>query len=101
VRDLVRATSPAQVRDTLVNLVRRLGGAVGDAALEDDTVIPVDLAFGEGPPLLPRAPFPSVARMRVEAVLPLVVEDARFLIQRLRLSAAIDTAGPASGKMLE
>jgi DNA-binding transcriptional MerR regulator len=86
-RDLLRATEPAQVRDILAGLVRRLGGEVGEAALQNDTVLPVDLAFGEGPPLLPRAPSPSVARMRLEAVLPLVMEDARIVIHRLQLSA--------------
>ncbi|MBV9094158.1 MAG: MerR family transcriptional regulator [Streptosporangiaceae bacterium] len=86
-RDLLRASRPSEVRDTLVGLVERLGGHVGLAAPQDDTVIPVDLAFGEGPPLVPRAPSPSVARMRLEAVLPLVVEDARVLVHRLRLSA--------------
>jgi DNA-binding transcriptional MerR regulator len=91
VRDLLRAGSPEQVRDTLVGLVERLGGQVGEAALQDDTVMPVDLAFGEGPPLLPRAPSTSVARMRLEAVLPLLVEDARVVVHRLRLSARTGT----------
>ena len=91
VRDLLRAGSPEQVRDTLVGLVERLGGQVGEAALQDDTVMPVDLAFGEGPPLLPRAPSTSVARMRLEAVLPLLVEDARVVVHRLRLSAHTGT----------
>jgi hypothetical protein len=86
VRDLLRASNPVEVRDTLVGLVERLGGQVGEAALQDDTVMPVDLAFGEGPPLLPRAPSTSVARMRLEAVLPLLVEDARVLVHRLQLS---------------
>ena len=86
-RDLLRATEPGQVRDILAGLVQRLGGDVGEAALQDDTVMPVDLAFGEGPPLLPRAPSPSVARMRLEAVLPLVMEDARIVVHRLQLSA--------------
>jgi DNA-binding transcriptional MerR regulator len=86
-RDLLRATEPGQVRDILAALVRRLGGDVGEAALQEDTVMPVDLAFGEGPPLLPRAPSPSVARMRLEAVLPLVMEDARIVVHRLQLSA--------------
>ncbi len=86
-RDLLRATEPGQVRDILAVLVRRLGGEVGEAALPDDTVLPVDLAFGEGPPLLPRAPSLSVARMRLEAVLPLVMEDARIVVHRLQLSA--------------
>lgn len=87
VRDLLRAADAGQVRDILAALVRRLGGEVGEAALQDDTVMPVDLAFGEGPPLLPRAPSPSVARMRLEAVLPLVMEDARIVVHRLQLPA--------------
>jgi hypothetical protein len=86
-RDLLRATEPGQVRDILADLVQRLGGEVGEAAVQDDTVMPVDLAFGEGPPLLPRAPSPSVARMRLEAVLPLIMEDARLVVHRLQLSA--------------
>lgn len=98
-RDLLRATEPGQVRDILAGLVRRLGGEVGEAALQDDTVLPVDLAFGEGPPLLPRAPSPSVARMRLEAVLPLVMEDARIVVHRLQLSA-LGTPSPAGAKIV-
>ena len=86
-RDLLRASEPGQVRDILAGLVQRLGGEVGEAALQDDTVMPVDLAFGEGPPLLPRAPSPSVARMRLEAILPFLMEDARIVVHRLQLSA--------------
>ncbi len=93
VRDLLRAGDPVEVRDTLVSLVERLGGQVGEAALQDDTVMPVDLSFGEGPPLLPRAPSTSLARMRLEAVLPLLVEDARVLVHRLQLSTRTGTAG--------
>jgi DNA-binding transcriptional MerR regulator len=99
-RDLLRATDAAQVRDILARLVQRLGGDVGEAALQDDTVMPVDLAFGEGPPLLPRAPSPSVARMRLEAVLPLVMEDARIVVHRLQLSTPAGTPGQAGAKML-
>ncbi len=100
VRDLLRASDPVEVRDTLVGLVERLGGQVGAAAVQDDTVMPVDLAFGEGPPVLPRAPSTSVARMRLEAVLPLVVEDARVLVHRLQLSVHTDTASQGRGRML-
>ncbi len=100
VRDLLRATDAAQVRDILAGLVRRLGGEVGEAALQDDTVMPVDLAFGEGPPLLPRAQSPSVARMRLEAVLPLVMEDARIVVHRLQLPAPSGPASRAGAKML-
>ncbi len=100
VRDLLRATSVGQVRDILVGLVGRLGGEVGEATVQDDTVMPVDLAFGEGPPLLPRAPSTSLARMRLEAVLPLVIEDARVVVHRLQLSTPADTASRPGVKML-
>ena len=63
-------------------------------------VLPVDLAFGEGPPLLPRAPSPSVARMRLEAVLPLVMEDARIVVHRLQLPTPSGTPSRAGAKML-
>jgi DNA-binding transcriptional MerR regulator len=99
VRDLLRATTAGQVRGILVGLVQQLGGEVGQAALQDDTVMPVDLAFGEGSPLLSRAPSASLARMRLEAVLPLVVEDARVVVQRLQLSALAGTASQAGANM--
>ena len=97
-RDLLRATRPVQVRDTLVNLVRRLGGTVGPAVLAGDTVMAVDLAFGEGPPLLPRAPAASVARMRLEAVLPPVIEDARLIIHRLQVPGPAGRARQPGGR---
>jgi hypothetical protein len=100
VRDLLRATDVGQVRDILAGLVQRLGGEVGEASVQDDTVIPVDLAFGEGPPLLPRAPSASVARMRLEAVLPFAVEDARIVVHRLQLSPSSGTPSRAGAKML-
>jgi DNA-binding transcriptional MerR regulator len=100
VRDLLRATDVGQVRDILAGLVQRLGGEVGEAALQDDTVIPVDLAFGAGPPLLPRAQSPSVARMRLEAVLPFVMEDARIVVHRLQLSPSSGRPSRAGAKML-
>ena len=99
-RDLLRATDAGQVRDILAGLVQRLGGEVGEAAPQDDTVMPVDLAFGEGPPLLPRAPSPSVARMRLEAILPFVLEDARIVVHRLQLSTPPPAPGQAGAKML-
>jgi hypothetical protein len=99
-RDLLRATDVGQVRDILAGLVQRLGGEVGEAAVQDDTVMPVDLAFGDGPPLLPRAPSASVARMRLEAVLPLVMEDARIVVHRLLLLPSPRTPSWADAKML-
>jgi len=86
-RVMMRAARPTELRDALVALVERLGGTVGPAAEEDEEVLPVDLSLGEGPPLLPRASASSVARMRLEAILPGLVEDARELAHHQRLGS--------------
>ena len=86
-RAMMRAAHPRDLRDALVALVERLGGTVGPAAEQDDEVLPVDLSMGEGSPVLPRAPAASIARMRLEAILPGLVEDARELANRQRLAA--------------
>ncbi|MDQ4090413.1 MAG: MerR family transcriptional regulator [Actinomycetota bacterium] len=86
-RMMMRARTPAELRDALIALVERLGGTVGPAAEQDDQVLPVDLAMGEGPPVLPRAATLSLARMRLEAILPGLVEDARELAHHQRLAA--------------
>jgi hypothetical protein len=85
-RSMLRATSSAEVRDVLIGMVERLGGTTGPATTQTDDVIPVDLSFGAGAPVLPRAPAASVARMRLEALLPALVEDGRSLVHQLRLS---------------
>lgn len=86
-RVMMRATHPRDLRDALVALVERLGGTVGAAAEQGEEVLPVDLSMGEGPPVLPRAPAASLARMRLEAILPGLVEDARELANHQRLRA--------------
>ena len=86
-RVMMRAARPAELRDALVALVERLGGTLGSAVEEDEEVLPVDLSLGEGPPLLPRAPASSLARMRIEAILPGLVEDARELAHHQRLGS--------------
>ena len=92
-RTMMRAARPRDLRDALVMLVERLGGTVGPAAEQDDEVLPVDLSMGEGPPVLPRAPAHSLARMRLEAILPGLVEDARELANHLRLAGRRVTQG--------
>jgi hypothetical protein len=84
-RAMMRAESPGDLREALVALVERLGGTVGPAAEQDEEVLPVDLSMGEDPPVLPRAPALSLARMRIETILPGLVEDARELAHRQRL----------------
>jgi DNA-binding transcriptional MerR regulator len=83
-RALLRATSGADVVAALVDLVQALGGEVGSAAEQDDEVLPIDLGLGVTDPMLPRAEPFSVARLRLEAVLPGIVEDARRMVALLR-----------------
>lgn len=90
-REILRAADAAAVRDAVVALIRRLGGTVGPAAIQDDVVLPVDVSFGQGEPILPRAAPGSLARMRLEEVLPLVVEDARALVHRFALAGSTAT----------
>jgi hypothetical protein len=82
-RAIIHAASPADIVAVLTAFVRRVGGSMVDAQI-DDAVLPVDLSFGEGPPVLPRAEPMSVARMALEHALPTLVEDGRRLIDLLR-----------------
>ncbi|MDQ6615479.1 MAG: MerR family transcriptional regulator [Actinomycetota bacterium] len=86
-RAIIHAATPADVVAVLAGFVRRSGGSMVDAQI-DDAVLPVDLSFGEGPPTLPRAEPMSVARMALEQALPTLVEDARRLIDLLRRAEA-------------
>ncbi len=88
-RAIIHAATPADVVSVLTGFVRRAGGSMVDAQI-DDAVLPVDLSFGEGPPMLPRAEPMSVARMALEHALPALVEDARRLIDLLRRSEPRD-----------
>ena len=79
-RQMLAAQEPWQVRDALVDLVSQLGGRVGPVVERDDDAVPLDLSFGEGPPLLPRASGDLLVRLRLETVLPGLVEDGRELV---------------------
>ena len=83
-RALLRAGTPAEVRDLLVAFVRLSGGGVVAADQAGPDALPFDLAFGEGEPLLPTAEDPSVVRLNLERVLPAVHEDARRVAALLR-----------------
>jgi len=84
-RAIIHAATPADVVSVLTGFVRRAGGSMVDAQI-DEAVLPVDLSFGEGPPILPRAEPMSIARLALEHALPALVEDARRLIDLLRRS---------------
>ncbi|MCU1452321.1 MAG: ycgE 1 [Acidimicrobiales bacterium] len=85
-RAMVHAATPADVVAALAAYVREVGGSLVDAQI-DEAVLPVDLSFGVGEPLLPRAEPLSVARLQLERSLPALVEDGRRLVALLRRAA--------------
>lgn len=94
-RALRHAATPAAMTAVAVELVDALGGevvsedelaspgasSVGPQVLAAD-VLPVDLSLGEGPGLFVRAEPLGVARMRLEAILPLFVGDVLDSLHR-------------------
>jgi hypothetical protein len=83
--DLLWIQTPQEAGAILTRLVRALGAdVVGSDQLHDPDCIPIDISFGVGEPTFPASPRLSVARMMVEEVLPVVVEDARRAIALAR-----------------
>lgn len=106
-RGLLWIESAADVRSIATRLTQALGGDVVPAAQADNDALPVDLSFGHGEPLLPRAPDPSVARLLLTRHLPRFVRDAHRAIEfaerseRLAEDAAIDPlTGLANRRMI-
>ena len=85
-RRLLRATTAAEVVAVLVDATKALGGTVVSPSDTHAPAVPLDLSFGECEPLLPAAEPTSIARLRLEQRLPALVEDARFVIARIRRS---------------
>lgn len=83
-RALLTANSPEQVAEIVATLIRDLGGGLVPARLEGSNALPMDVSFGVGEPLLPWAEPVSVAEMRLSAVLPHFIQDARGVVQRLQ-----------------
>lgn len=88
-RGLIGAESPAEVVDVVVTLVRALGGRVVPADENGPDVMPIDLSFGVGAPLLPAAPPAGIPRLNLETVLPTFLEDARGVVMDLRHRAQL------------
>lgn len=78
--ELLRTDEAAAVPRIISDFVEDLGGEVVPAADADDDALPVDLSFGFGEPMLPIAPPMSIARMRLEFLLPELVEAARNMV---------------------
>lgn len=82
--ELLRLEDAASAPRVLADLVSDLGGDVVPASEAGDDALPVDLSFGLGPPVLPVAPPMSIARMRLEFLLPELVEAARRMVDLQR-----------------
>lgn len=82
-RSLLRAEAVEEAVGIVIGLVRDLGGSTIPARLNDRNALPLDCSFGHGEPLLARPDSP-LARLRIQQILPEVLEDARETIGRLR-----------------
>ena len=82
-RALLWIESPAAVAVIARNLVGRLGGRIVPAAESTADVLPVDVSFGVGEPVVPAVPQTGVARMLLERHLPAFVRDAKRALELL------------------
>ena len=83
-RALLYIRNAQEAVDIVTAVATHLGARIVPAHLADDTALPIDLSFGEGEPILPAADPLSVARLRLEEVLPGLVEDARRAVALVR-----------------
>jgi diguanylate cyclase (GGDEF)-like protein len=96
-RALLWISTRADARAIAGDVVSSLGGEMVPAGTADGDALPIDLSFGEGEPVVPRAPRLSVARLLMERHLPSLVEDIRRAVElgtladRLVEDATIDS----------
>ena len=107
-RSLFRLRSGSSARLVAEHLVRELGGQLVPAGTGGPDVIPVDVSFGDGDPMLPAAAPGSVARTLLERHLATFLLDARLVLQlngrneQLAESASTDLlTGLPNRRMLE
>ena len=107
-RSLLRLRTGRDARRIAEHLVRELGGRLVPAGTDDPGVLPVDVSFGDGEPLLPAAPPRSAAHAFLERYLTPFLLDARHVLElsgrteRLAESASTDLlTGLANRRMLD
>jgi diguanylate cyclase (GGDEF)-like protein len=107
-RSLLRLRASGDARRVAEHLVHELGGRLVPAETDDPGVLPVDVSFGDGEPLLPAAPPGSAARALLERHLTPFLLDARYVLQlsgrseRLAESASTDLlTGLLNRRMLD
>lgn len=90
-RALRAVTCPEQARAIICRLVRQLGGAVVGARLQDEWTLPFDISFGASQPQVAIAEPWTVARIRLEQVLPGLVDMVRNRLACLAASQLADS----------
>jgi hypothetical protein len=92
-RALLTASTLEEVAAIVATLVRDLGGGLLPARLDGgSTALPLDVSLGLSEPKLAWAEPVSVAAMRLDSVLPLFVEDARVVLNRLQAETRCERA---------
>lgn len=92
-RALLWIRTPADARAVTTDVVRALGGEVVPADADHADALPVDVSFGDGEPVVPRAGRATEARMLLERHLPSLVGDVR---RALELGAQVDRLAEAA-----
>ncbi len=107
-RALLWIQTPADAAAAAARLIADLGGTLVPARRPTGDALPIDVAFGQGEPLLPTAPAFSVARMLLERHLPSFMLDAQRALEladktvRLAEDASVDAlTGLANRRMLD
>lgn len=91
-RSVLTARTETEIVTAIARFGLSLGGRLVPADQDDGSSIPLDVMLGTGPPVLFDAEALSIARMRLEQFLPLLVEDARTAIVRLHHHAEVQAA---------
>ncbi len=95
-RDLLWTTDPERAAEVAYRLVTDLEGTVVDAREAGDDVIPVDVSFGSGPPVVVSPPREPLRRRFLQRHLPGFVRDAHRALElsdrtaRLAEDASLD-----------
>ncbi len=91
-RAVLLARDDVEVVTAVARFSIDMGGRLLPASRDVGTAIPVDIALGTGTPVLVNADMLSIARMRLEQLLPTLIEDARSAISRLRHLVEVEAA---------
>ena len=93
-RLILIAETPEQVVAAVGGFAVQLGGWLTAAADDSGSALPLDIALGTGTPVLVDADALSIARMRLEQLLPGLLEDARTATARLRYVQDLEAGMP-------